>query len=52
MRAPPAHRAAHEGEIHDRELARPALDHGRAGDHGVTQAGRHLGFGEALRVGA
>jgi hypothetical protein len=45
-----AHRAAHEGEIHDRELAVMTAD--RAADHHrVAQAGRELGLGEALGVG-
>ena len=46
-----AHRAAHEGEVHDREPARPPLDRGRADDHRVAEAGRELGLGEPLAVG-
>src|SRR3990170_1700371 len=48
--APPP--AAHESEVHDRELAGAPLDGRGAGDEGVTEAGRDLGLGEALRVRA
>src|SRR4029450_14107106 len=32
-----AHRAAHEAEVHDGELARHALDRSRANDHGGAE---------------
>ena len=47
-----AHRAAHEREVHDRELALPALDRGLADHDRVGEPRRHLGLGEPLGVGA
>ena len=39
-------------EVHDRELARFALDRGAPDHHRVPEAGRDLGFGEPLGVRA
>ena len=47
-----AHRAAHEREVHDRELAPEALDRGAADDHRVAEAGCELGLRQALDVGS
>jgi hypothetical protein len=47
-----AHRTAHEGEVHHRELAGEVLDLGAADHHRVAEAGRDLRFGEPVLVGA
>ena len=46
-----SHRAAHEREVHDGELARPPLDRRRARDERVAEAGRHLGLRQPVGVG-
>src|SRR5436190_2747516 len=46
------HRAAHEGEIHDGELAGRPLDRGVADHHRLAEPGLHLGFRKALGVRA
>ena len=46
------HRAAHEREVHDRELARLALDRRGAADDRVAEPGLHLGLDEPLGVRA
>ena len=46
-----AHRAAHEAEVHHRELARLAVDLGAADHDRVALAGLQLGLGEPLGVG-
>jgi hypothetical protein len=45
-----AHRAAQEGEVHDREDARVAVDGCRAHDHRVVETGRGLRGGQAVDV--
>ena len=45
------HRAAHEAELHHRELARLVLDRRPADQHRLTEARRELGFREPLGVG-
>ena len=47
-----SHRAAHEVEVHDRELARLALDLTRAADDRVAEPRLDLGLDEPLRVRA
>src|SRR5712691_8108113 len=47
-----AHRTAHEAEVHDRELARLAVDLGSADYDRVALPGLQLGLCEALGVGA
>src|SRR5207244_13646740 len=47
-----AHRAAHEAELHHRELARVLLDRRAADHHRLAQARRELGLGKPLRVRA
>ena len=44
------HRAAHEREVHDRELAVAFLDRSRAAHDRVAEAGLDLRLGESLRV--
>ena len=44
-----AHRAAHEGEVHHRELARHVLDRGLADHHRLAEPGLELRLGEPLR---
>ena len=46
------HRAAHEGEVHDGEIARLALDRRRAADDRVAEPRLDLRLGEPLRVRA
>ena len=45
-----AHRPAHEGEVHDRELARLTLDLSRTAHDRVAETGLDLRLGEPLRV--
>ena len=45
-----SHRAAHEGEVHDRELALLAADRRSATDHRVAETRLDLGLGQPLRV--
>ena len=47
-----AHRAAHEREVHHRQLARPALDLRLSDQHRLAEPGLELRLGESLRVRA